>query len=178
MNQPVSTVTDEAPLAWLAYFIAASSALSMLMGLSILVAFFSPIAWVLVLIIQGSVNTEPAKAHIRKARKALGAHVLLSVAAFGLSALLLFYTAGLSPQSLFTAIDIIKLEGLGIIFTEPFWGTVLNDYMADETRNVIALFLVALGAPILGTLIGCVVGLVSLIRLILGMQRLGDGAAP
>ncbi len=178
MNPPASGVIEDAPLAWLAYAIAASSALSLLFGMALFVCFFGPLAWLVVLGVQLSVNGEQAKGHIRRARKSLGAHVLLSVVAFGLSAALLFYVAGLSPQSLSTAIEIIKMEGIAIIFTEPFWGTVLNDYLADETRNVIALFLVVLGAPILGTLIGCVVGLVSLVRLILVMQKLGDGRAP
>lgn len=178
MNQPASLTAEDPALAWVAYVIAAGSALTMLCGLSILVCFFSPFAWILVLGMQFGANGERVKAHIRRARQSLGAHVLLGVVAFGLSAVLIFYMAGLSPQSIQTAVDIIKLEGIGIIFTEPFWGTVLNDYAADETRSVVALFAMLFGVPILGTLIGCIVGLVSLIRLILSMQKLGDDVPP
>jgi hypothetical protein len=178
MNQPAVGVINEAPLAWLAYLIAASSALSMLMGMAIFVCFFGPIAWLVVLLIQRSVNGEIGKAHVRRARKAIGTHILLSVVAFGLSAALIFYMAGLSLGSVSMAIDIIELEGIDIIFTEAFWGTVLNDYVSDQTRSGIAVFIMIFGVPILGTLIGCIVGLVSLILLILAMQKLGDGVAP
>lgn len=178
MSAPAVTANDEAPLAWLAYVIAVGSALSMLMGMAVLVCFIGPLAWLMVLIIQSSVHSELGKAHTRKARRAIGAHILLSVIAFGLSAALIFYMAGLSMHSVSTSLAIIELEGLDIIFTEPFWGTLLNDYVADETRSGIAVFLMIFGVPILGTFIGCVVGLVSLIRLILGMQKLGNGAVP
>lgn len=172
------TVADDAALAWAAYVIAAGSALAMCLGLSVLVCFFSPFGWLLVLGMQFGTPAESVRAHIRRARRSLGTHVLLTVAAFGLSAVLIFYMAGLSPQSLSTAIEIVELEGVGIVFTEPFWGTVFHDYVADETRSLVALFVSILGVPVLGTLIGCIVGLVSLIRLALSMQNLGNGVPP